>query len=267
MAKEISSIQNPLVKRILGLKEKAKTRRQEGVFVVEGQRELSLARQGGFKIQTLCYVPEMFSTEQLLPYEGRDIQLIQISKTIFKKLAYRGSTEGVLALVKVKSNTIEDLKIKSENPLILVAESPEKPGNIGALLRTADAVKADAVLVANPTTDLYNPNVVRSSVGGLFSIPTVLGSCEEIIRYLNQNNIAIYSAILQDSVRYDTIDFCQPSAIVVGPESTGLSSIWRTTAKKCIHIPMLGTLDSMNVSVAAGILLFEAQRQRAFKST
>ena len=264
MVKEISSFQNPLIKRILALRDKAKLRQLEEVFIVEGQRELSLAKQGGFRVQTLCYVPDMFSPEQVLSYTNDETDLVQISKSVYEKLAYRGSTEGVLALVEMKSNSLKTLTIKTNNPLILVAESPEKPGNIGALLRTADAANADAVLIADPTTDLFNPNVVRSSVGGLFSTPIAVGTSEEIINFLNQNNIAIYSAILQNSVRYDTINFCKPSAIVVGAENTGLSSLWRTSSKQCIHIPMLGMLDSMNVSVAAGILLFEAQRQRSF---
>ncbi len=265
MVKKISSIQNPLIKRILALKDKAKLRRKEGVFVVEGRREVSLAKQGGFQIQTLCFVPEMFDQNQVKSFSQEGTELVQISNSVYEKLAYRGSTEGVLALVNIKSTTLENLKLKSNTPLILVAESPEKPGNIGALLRTADAVKADAVLIADPTTDLFNPNVVRSSVGGLFSTPVAVGTSREIIHFLDQHKIGIYSAILQDSVRYDTIDFCTASAIVVGPESTGLSAIWRSSATQCIHIPMLGTLDSMNVSVAAGILLFEAQRQRSFK--
>lgn len=264
MLKEISSTQNHLVKRILALQEKAKRRHQEGVFVVEGQRELFLAKQNGFVIQILCFVPELFYETKALEYENKGTELIKISKTVYEKLAYRGSTEGVIAIVEIKSTFLKTLKIKSKNPLILVAESPEKPGNIGALLRTADAVKADAVLIADSKTDLTNPNVVRSSVGGLFTTPVALGSSKEIIEFLNQNHIAIYSAILQDSVRYDTIDFCKPTAIVVGTESTGLSEVWRTSSTKCIHIPMLGKLDSMNVSVASGILLFEAKRQRDF---
>ena len=264
MPKEISSLQNPLVKRILSLKEKAKRRYQEGLFVVEGQRELNLAKQGGFNIRTICYLSDEFEENSILDYDTGKTEFIKISQQVYEKLAYRSSTEGILGLVQMRSNALKDLKIDLNNPLILVAESPEKPGNIGALLRTADAVNATAVLIADSSTDLFNPNVIRSSVGGLFTIPVATGTTNEIIDFLNHNNIAIFSAILQDSASYDQIDFRGPSAIVVGPESTGLSKIWRTSAKNCIHIPMLGILDSMNVSVAAGIILYEAKRQRKF---
>ena len=159
-----------------------------------------------------------------------------------------------------------DLKLPAHNPLLMVAESPEKPGNIGALLRTADAAKVDAVIIANPRTDLYNPNVIRSSVGGLFTVPVALASTNEAIHFLQVHKISIYSAVLQKSVVYDTVDFCGPSAVVLGTESTGLSKSWQTAASQNIKIPMLGQLDSMNVSVAAGILLFEAKRQRKFTS-
>lgn len=264
MPKEISSLQNPLIKRILALKEKAKRRYQEGLFVVEGQRELNLAKQGNFNIRTVCYLSSEFDADSILEYDTGDTDFIQISRQVYEKLAYRGSTEGVMGLVQMKSTALKDLKIDLNNPLILVAESPEKPGNIGALLRTADAVNASAVLIADSKTDLFNPNVIRSSVGGLFTVPVALGHSKDIIAFLNHNNIAIFSAILQDSTSYDQINFCGPSAIVVGPESTGLSKLWRTSAKHCVHVPMLGILDSMNVSVAAGVLLYEAKRQRKF---
>jgi len=156
------------------------------------------------------------------------------------------------------------LKLKTRNPLILVAEAPEKPGNIGAILRTADAANLDAVIIANPKTDLYNPNIIRSSVGCVFTNTIATGSTSEIITFLKENNIAIYSAILQESVPYQTCDFKESSAIVVGTESTGLSQEWRDESKQNIHIPMQGEIDSMNVSVAAGILIFEAKRQRKF---
>jgi TrmH family RNA methyltransferase len=146
-----------------------------------------------------------------------------------------------------------------------VAEAPEKPGNIGALLRTADAANLDAVIIANPKSDMYNPNIVRSSVGCLFTNPIATGSTSEIIAYLQQKNIAIFCATLQDSASYHTQNFNQPTAIVVGTEATGLSNEWRDAATKNIIIPMQGEIDSMNVSVAAAVLIFEAKRQRGFK--
>jgi TrmH family RNA methyltransferase len=146
-----------------------------------------------------------------------------------------------------------------------VAESPEKPGNIGAMLRTADAAGIDAVIIADPKTDLYNPNVVRSSVGGLFTNQIATGTSVEVIDFLKKNNIAIYCATLQDSTPYFSPDYQQPTALVVGTEATGISQVWREVSDQNIIIPMQGALDSMNVSVAAAILLFEAKRQRNFK--
>ncbi len=146
----------------------------------------------------------------------------------------------------------------------MVAEAPEKPGNIGALLRTADAAGVDAFILANPRTDLYNPNIIRSSVGGLFTVPVATGSTQEVIDFLQQKNIAIYTAILQEAISYEKQDFTTASALVVGTEADGLSEAWRTAAKQNIIIPMQGRLDSMNVSVAAAILIFEARRQRGF---
>ena len=263
MFKEITSLQNPIIKRILLLKDKAKQRNIEGVFIIEGQRELGLAIKGGYVIKSLFFEPNLFNESQIDAYKTKGTEIIQITSKVYNKIAYRGSTEGIVAIAESKSHTLEDLKLGS-NPLILVAEAPEKPGNIGALLRTADAAHVDAVIIANPRTDLYNSNVIRSSVGGLFTVSIAVATSEETIGFLNEKSIPIYSAVLQESIPYIDIDFGGASALVVGPESTGLSEIWRSAADEKIQIPMLGDLDSMNVSVAAGILLFEAKRQRKF---
>ena len=263
MFKEITSLQNPIIKRILLLKDKAKQRNIEGVFIIEGQRELGLAIKGGYVIKSLFFERNLFNESQIDAYKTKGTEIIQITSKVYNKIAYRGSTEGIVAIAESKSHTLEDLKLGS-NPLILVAEAPEKPGNIGALLRTADAAHVDAVIIANPRTDLYNSNVIRSSVGGLFTVSIAVATSEETIGFLNERSIPIYSAVLQESMPYIDIDFGGASALVVGPESTGLSEIWRIAADKKIQIPMLGDLDSMNVSVAAGILLFEAKRQRKF---
>lgn len=258
MHKQISSIQNPAIKKLLLLQEKSRARKKEGLFVVEGVRETELAIKGGYELQELFFCAELFERNQLF----EKFPMTEISLEVYRKVAYRSSTEGILALAKTKANSLENLHFSTENPLILVAESPEKPGNIGALLRTADAAGVDALLIADPKTDLYNPNIVRSSVGGLFTNQIATGSSSEIIQFLNQKKIAIYAAVLQESINYLEADFRVPSAIVVGPEATGLSEEWRKNAAHNIRIPMQGKIDSMNVSVAAGILIFEAKRQR-----
>lgn len=260
--KQITSIQNPLIKSLVLLQEKSKARKQTGTFLIEGVREISIAIKGGYEIETILFLPELLSEIEISKWY-KNAELIEISKEVYQKLAYRDTTEGVLAVAKTKSMELSDLKL-SENPLILVAEAPEKPGNIGALLRTADAANLDAVIIANPKSDLYNPNIVRSSVGCLFTNQIATGTTTEIIAFLKEQKINIYSATLQNSTSYHTQDYTLPTALVVGTEATGLSEAWRNAATQNIIIPMQGEIDSMNVSVAAAILIFEAKRQRGF---
>lgn len=261
--KQISSVQNPYIKSLVQLQEKAKIRKQTGTFLVEGQREIELALKGGYEIESILICYELGQLSENLNIRKSEIELIEISKEVYQKLAYRDTTEGILAVLKTKSLALSNLKL-SKNPLILVGESLEKPGNVGAILRTADAANVDAVILANPKSDIYNPNIVRSSVGCLFTRQIAVGTTEEVIAYLKSHNINIYSATLQDATEYHTQNFTMPTALVVGTEATGLSEKWRTESNKNIIIPMQGVIDSMNVSVAAAILLFEAKRQRGF---
>ena len=265
MIKQISSTQNQYIKFLISLKDKSRVRKKEARFIIEGKRELSLALKGNYEIETLLFYSELFSDSEAESLNYYNFEVIEITKDVFQKLAYRGTTEGVIAVVKSKDLTLNTLKLKNKNPLILVAEAPEKPGNIGALLRTSDAANVDAVIIANPKTDLYNPNIIRSSVGCVFTSNIATGSADDVIGFLKSNSINIYCAALQASEDYYKQDFTKPSAIIVGTESTGLSELWLKNSTKNIIIPMQGEIDSMNVSVAAGILIFEAKRQRQFK--
>jgi TrmH family RNA methyltransferase len=260
--KQITSLQNPFIKSLVLLQEKAKARKQTGTFLIEGQKEISLAIKGGYEIETILFYPEICSEVEAKKW-SQNAELIEINKEIFEKLAYRDTTEGVIGIAKSKKLSLSNLKL-SANPLILIAEAPEKPGNIGALLRTADAAKLDAVIIANPKGDLYNPNVVRSSIGCLFTNQIATGTTTEIIAFLKERNIAFYCATLQNSTFYHTQNYTTPTALVVGTEATGLTQEWRAAATQNIIIPMQGEIDSMNVSVAAAILIFEAKRQRGF---
>lgn len=261
--KKITSNQNPLIKQIRSLKEKSRERKKSGRFVIEGVRELELALAGGYIIETLLICKEIFTATNQnfleMPWDT-----IQISAAVYEKLAHRGSTEGILAVARTKSHTLGDIDLSSKNPLVLVAEAPEKPGNIGALLRTADAAHLDAVVIANPKSDLYNPNIIRSSVGCVFTNTIGVGSTEEVLQWLKANNINIYCAALTASKNYAEVPMTDASAIIVGTEATGLSKQWLENAKENIIIPMQGHIDSMNVSVSAAILIFEAKRQRGF---
>ncbi|MBC3757716.1 RNA methyltransferase [Hyunsoonleella sp. SJ7] len=261
----ISSTQNAFIRQLVKLRDKSRERKKSGTFLIEGKREIALAIKGGYQLEIILFYPELFSTEQLNNLTTKQLNVIEISKEVYQKLAYRDSTEGVLAIAKTKSHNLSNLKLETKNPLILVAEAPEKPGNIGALLRTADAANVDAVIIANPKTDLYNPNIIRSSVGCLFTNQIATGTTTETIDFLKSKNVNIYCAALQASVNYHTLDFTQPTAIVVGAEATGLNKEWLENADQNIIIPMRGGIDSMNVSVAAGILIFEAKRQRNFE--
>jgi RNA methyltransferase, TrmH family len=260
--KQITSAQNPFIKSLLLLQEKSKARKQSGTFLIEGKREIELALKGNYEIETLLFLPDLFSENEIKKF-AKSAELIEINKDVYQKLAYRDSTEGIIGVAKSKSLLLSDLKL-SENPLILVVEGIEKPGNLGAMLRTADAAKLDAVIIANPKSDVYNPNTVRSSVGCLFTNQIAIGLSNEVIAFLKSKKIAIYSATLQNATSYHTQDYTQPSALVVGTEATGLSQIWRDEATQNIIIPMQGEIDSMNVSVAGAILIFEAKRQRGF---
>ncbi|WP_027125498.1 TrmH family RNA methyltransferase [Gelidibacter mesophilus] len=264
MNKEITSVQNPYIKALYQLKEKSRDRNKSGLFLIEGAREIGLSIKGKYRIETILYYPELFSEAQLNNLISQQTTTIQISKEVYQKLAHRDTTEGVIAVAKTKAHDLSNIAFKSENPLILVAEAPEKPGNIGAILRTADAANVDAVIIANPKTDLYNPNIIRSSVGCIFTNQIATGSTSEIISFLKEKKISIYCAALQSSELYTTQDFTKATAIVMGTEATGLSAEWLQQSTQNIIIPMQGEIDSMNVSVAAGILIFEAKRQRNF---
>ena len=239
----ITSVQNARIKHVVALQQKSSLRREEGLFVVEGQREIEHCKACGYEI-----VEEFVLNKNVSPQ-------------VYEKMAYRGSTEGMIAIAKCKEHSLAKLQLK-ENPLIVILESVEKPGNLGAILRSAEAAGVDAVIVCDPLTDMYNPNLIRASIGGVFSVPTAVCSSEECIAFLKERGISILTAQLQDSYEYYDYDMTRATAIVMGTESTGLTDQWRQAADAHIRIPMLGRLDSLNVSVSAAILMYEALRQR-----
>ena len=263
----ITSAQNPKIKELLALQEKSKLRRSERLFVVEGRRELGHCLDAGFVPKTLFICGEILTEEELNDLLGKaesrnpKVGVVQVPYELYGKIAYRGGTEGVIAEVEFRDRTLDSLTL-SKNPLVIVLESVEKPGNLGAVLRSADAAGADAVIICDPLTDLYNPNLIRASIGAVFSRQVAVATSEETIAWLKSRHIQILTAQLQDSSLYYDTDMKAPTAIVMGTESTGLTDIWREAADAHIRIPMLGDLDSLNVSVSAAILLFEALRQR-----
>ncbi len=219
-------------------------------------------------MDTILFCDEIISSSKVKSLartaQNDQIKIIEITRDVYQRVSHRKTTEGIVAIAIVKNLFIKDLNL-SENPLILIAEAPEKPGNLGALLRTADAAHVDAVIIANPKTDLYNPNIIRSSVGCIFTNQITTGSTDEIILFLKEKNINIFSAALSASVAYTDVNYTEPCAIVVGTEATGLSNEWLQNASQNIIIPMQGEIDSLNVSVSAAIIIFEAKRQRGLK--
>ncbi len=311
MIERITSAQNPKIKHLLALQEKSRLRREEGLFVVEGRRELEHCLAAGFQLDTLFLCPEIcpeFAASVLgtpvadsaagsaagrslpasdvslrstppitsftvppLPMpraarssagKDRPARVFHLSKELYAKVAYRGGTEGVIAEVRWKERSLDELLTGKDSPLIMVMERVEKPGNLGAVLRSADAAGADGVILCDPLTDLYNPNLIRASIGAIFTVPVVACTSAEAIAWLKANNIRILTAQLQDSAPYYDVDMTCGTALVMGTEATGLTDAWRQAADAHILIPMLGRLDSLNVSVSAAILLYEAVRQR-----
>jgi len=266
MFEKISSLQNPKIKNILKL-QKASERRIQNICTIEGLRELKNAVKGGFEIDQFFFCTEIADSkimQWLKEMQLDEHRIFEISKPIFERIAYRDSTEGIYALLKQKSLKLNQIKL-SPIPLVLVIEAVEKPGNLGAILRTTDAAGLDALLICDPHTDIYNPNVIRSSIGAVFINQIAICTSEEALSWIKKNGLKSYAAVLGAKSFYHEVNFKLPSAIIMGTESTGLSKLWLESAYEHILIPMLGKMDSLNVSTSAAILVFEAMRQRGFR--
>ena len=257
----LSSAQNPHIKRIRALQEKSKKRRLDHAFCVEGEKEIRHALEGGYVFEAFYFHENWEGDVVDFQYPGSEH--FQLAPPLFERLCYRKNTTRLIGIAKPKSHTLQELAIPAKKALLLIAEAPEKPGNIGALLRTADAMGVDAVLLVNPKTDLYNPNVIRSSVGCVFSLPIAIGDLDETFEFLEKNNISVYSAAFTLTAKtYSSISYPTKTAIAVGTEDQGLTEQWLTKKSNPIIIPMHGQNDSLNLSVATGILLSEVRRQR-----
>lgn len=258
----ITSMHNPKIKSLLSL-EKARERKKQGLFIVEGDKEIRMALEGGYRIGNLFYCDEIIARDKLDAFLTQDKLLIPVTREVFEKIAVRENSGGMIAVAEQKVHRLDQLHL-SPTPLIIVLESVEKPGNLGAILRTADAGGIDAVIICDPQTDFYNPNVIRSSVGCVFSVPTATASSEQAISWLRDHHIRIYSTYVTSSQPYTNADYLHACAIVMGTEATGLSDQWVEHADATIRIPMGGKNDSLNVSTATAVVVFEARRQRGF---
>jgi RNA methyltransferase, TrmH family len=266
MVKTISSLQNPLIKNLLLLQEKPRERKEQNLIVIEGVREIRLALMAGFTITDFIYCKEIIpetDLKELSSLSGIPTDLTEVPAEIYNRIAYRKDHEGAIALAAPKRIQFNDLKFGS-SPLFLVLESVEKPGNLGALLRTADAASLDGVIICDPQTDIYNPNAIRSSIGCIFTMPVVTTTTQEAIDWLRSNHIKMFGTALTATRFYHETELGGPAAIIMGSEAYGLSQTWLDEADELIKIPMNGKIDSMNVSASAAVVVFEALRQRKF---
>jgi TrmH family RNA methyltransferase len=265
MSKIITSLQNPLIKNIVLLSEKARERRQQGLFVAEGLIELSMAFSSGLQAEQLLFDPQVTPTTAidalLQAAMVAPSEIIEVNRTVMEKIAYRANVPNAVGVFLQPKKHLEYLELPLD-PLLLILETVEKPGNLGAILRTADAAGVDAVILCDAQTDWYNPNVIRASLGAVFTLPVFTVPAPEALTWLRQNGIEVFVTHLEASYPYDQCNFNQPAAIVMGTEADGITDFWVEVADQRVIIPMYGQVDSMNVSVSTGILLFEAVRQR-----
>ena len=264
---KITSTQNDAVKHVIKLRDR-RPREKEQLTVLEGYRELTRAREYGLEILECYFSPEHVLGENEYPlletFVREGVKVCQVAPFLLEKMAYRERPEGLIAVAKMKRHTLADLPVKP-NGLYLVAEAVEKPGNLGSMLRSADAAGVDGFIICNKCTDLYNPNVIRASTGALFSVPLAEADNEEAFNWLKENNIRMLAATPHTDTIYTDVDMTQAVAIIVGTEQTGLTDLWMNHSDLPVVIPMLGKIDSLNVATATTILLYEAARQRGWK--
>ncbi|RPD46990.1 RNA methyltransferase [Hymenobacter sediminis] len=266
MPDPITSPQNPRIKNLLKLQQKSSERRAQGLTIIEGLRELTIAHGAGVVVPALFVCPDLAGPERLQQlrtlFGSGQTEWFDVSKAVFEKVAYREGSDGVLALAEPPRLTLDELQLPAA-ALLLVLEAVEKPGNLGAILRTADAAQATAVIVCDPRTDLFNPNAIRSSIGCSFTVPTIATTRTELLDWCQRKGIKTYAAALTErAVPYTTCDFRGPTALVMGTEADGLTPELMQACDHTIIIPMRGAIDSLNVSTATAILTFEAVRQR-----
>ena len=257
---DITSVQNPRIKQFVKLRDDKRQRRLEAMMLVEGWDEISLAIEAGYRPQTLLVAPELTDRRS----SGISSEIITVTRSVFKKISFRENPDGWLAVIPTPHKTLKDLKL-NPIPFFIIAESIEKPGNLGAIMRTADAAAVDALLVCDTRTDIYNHNVVRSSRGTLFTVPTIEVSNSDAYTFLRDHRVSIISTTPQADAIYTQQNLNGPIAIAVGTEDRGLSDFWMQKADLKVKIPMAGKVNSLNVSIATALIVYEVVRQRGNK--
>ncbi|MFA5024401.1 MAG: RNA methyltransferase [Patescibacteria group bacterium] len=256
----ISSLSNSKIKDLIRLK-KAGERRVRGLILIDGAREIEMAKKAGLEIVELFYCPSLIKKAAGRFFELKSEQIIEVTEPVFSKICYKEKPDGFLAVAKPSMSNLDTLKL-SKNPLVVVLEAVEKPGNLGAIIRTAVAVGADALIINDNQTDIYNPNVIRASEGLVFVKPVVIASVEETVEWLKKQKIKSLAAATIGSKNYTEVNFKKAAAIILGSEANGLSQKWLKAANELIKIPMQEGIDSLNVSVSAAVIAYEVLRQR-----
>jgi TrmH family RNA methyltransferase len=269
MTTKITSPKNNHIKEIISLQSKSKERKKSNLIVIEGQKEISLAIVANVKIKKLVFCSEIISFEQVQKLikidldDVVDFEIFDVSESVFSKISYRKTTGGVIVVAEITQKSLQDLKVDNQSVFIIL-ESIEKPGNLGAICRVADAANVDGLIICDPHTDIYNPNSIRSSLGCVFTVNVVSSNFEETVEWLKKNKIYSYAAELTAMEFYQNVDFSGNIALVFGTEATGLTDKWVKSADKSVKIPMRGVIDSLNVTTSVAILVYEVMRQRKF---
>ena len=263
MAK-ITSTQNPRVKAAIRLRD-ARHRRKQGRILIDGLREIERAQAAGVEMVEVFYCPERCPVDRVDTVEallGRvDVELFELAPGVFEKLAFGQRAEGIVAVAATPCRRLDAVSL-GPNPLVAVIEGIEKPGNVGAVLRSADAAGVDLIIVADGRTDLYNPNAIRASLGTIFTMPVCEATTAETLDWLRDQQLAIFAAIVDGATSYTDVNYHGGAAIVLGSEADGLSDAWRADDIRAVRLPMLGAADSLNISATAAVLFYEALRQR-----
>ncbi len=264
---KITSAQNDAVKHVIRLRDR-RDREREQLTVLEGYRELTRASEYGMELVECFFAPEHFLGENEYPllesFAAAGIRVVQVAPHLLEKMAYRERPEGLIAIARMKRHTLDTIPLYPDG-LYLIAEAVEKPGNLGSILRSADAAGVDGLIICDKCTDIYNPNVIRASTGALFSVPLAEATAQETFDFLKQNRIQMLAATPHTDQIYTDVDMTGPVAIIVGTEQCGLTELWMKHADLPVRIPMLGKIDSLNVATATTILLYEAARQRRWR--
>lgn len=254
----ITSLQNPLIKDIVALRD-AKTRREKSLTIIDGLREVMRAIKAGADIENIIYVPSLLKEPLNIKSKAN---VIEVTPAVFEKIGFGDRKDGVLAIAQIKLKEMKDLKL-GKNPLVVILEAVEKPGNLGAIIRTCDSAGIDALLITDTRMDIYNPNVIRASISTVFSLPVIAADNEDILVFLKRQNIRTVGAVVGAKTVYTQANLKSPLAIVLGSEDQGLSPTWQKHCDIHVKIPMQGLADSLNVSVCAAVMIFEAIRQRS----